>query len=82
MAALSFNAGYPLMDSKVATPTIIIGYAHYKLSSDDQMTDAISAAIGAVYRPVPVFSLDVQAQWIQNKIYCNDARFFCGLVIT
>ncbi len=54
----------------------MIGYAHYKLSSDDQMTDAISAAIGAVYRPVPVFSLDVQAQWIQNKIYCNDARFF------
>jgi hypothetical protein len=75
LAALSFNAGYPLMDNKV-TPTIMLGYAHYKLSSDAQMTDALSAAVGAVYRPVPVFSLDMQIQWIQNKINSNDVRLY------
>ena len=75
LAALSLNAGYPLMNNKV-TPTIMIGYAHYKLSSDAQMTDALSAAIGVVYRPVPVFSLDMQVQWMQNNVYSNDVRLY------
>ena len=39
-------------------------------------TDALSGAVGAVYRPVPVLSLDAQVQWIQNKIYNNDVRLF------
>lgn len=75
LAALSLDAGYPLMENKV-TPTIMLGYAHYKLSSEAQMTDAFSAALGTVYRPVPVFSLDIQVQWIQNKINSNDVRLY------
>ncbi len=75
LAAFSVNAGYPLMNNKL-TPTVMVGYAHYKLSSDAPTLDALSGALGVVYRPVPVFSLDTQAQWIKNKIYSNDVRLF------
>jgi hypothetical protein len=75
LAAFSVNAGYPLFDHQL-TPTILIGYAHYKLNSSAPISDALSGAVGAVYRPIPVFSLDVQVQWIQNKIYSNDVRLF------
>ncbi|MGD1044096.1 MAG: hypothetical protein ABR936_02080 [Bacteroidota bacterium] len=75
LAALSVNAGYPLFDNTL-TPTIMVGYAHYKLESNTPTTDALSGAIGAVYRPIPALSLDAQVQWIQNKIYNNDVRLF------
>jgi hypothetical protein len=75
LAALSLNASYPLFNNKL-TPTIMVGYAHYKLESNAPTTDALSGAVGAVYRPVPVLSLDAQVQWIQNKIYSNDVRLF------
>lgn len=75
LAALSVNAGYPLFDNKI-TPTIVVGYAHYKLESNAPTSDALSGAVGAVYRPIPALSLDAQVQWIQNKIYNNDVRLF------
>lgn len=75
LAAFSMNAGYPLFDNKL-TPTIVAGYAHYKLNSNAPITDALSGAVGAVYRPIPALSLDAQVQWIQNKIYNNDVRLF------
>jgi hypothetical protein len=75
LAAFSVNAGYPLFDNKL-TPTIMVGYAHYKLESNVPTSDALSGAIGAVYRPIPALSLDAQVQWIQNKIYSNDVRLF------
>jgi hypothetical protein len=75
LAAFSVNAGYPLFDNQL-TPTIVVGYAHYKLDSNAPISDALSGAIGAVYRPIPALSLDAQVQWIQNKIYSNDVRFF------
>jgi hypothetical protein len=46
------------------------------LSSDAPAANALSAAVGAVYRPIPVLSLDAQVQWIQNKVYGNDMRLF------
>jgi len=75
LAAFSANAGYPLLNNKI-TPTIMIGYAHYKLDSNAPTADALSAAVGAVYRPLPALSLDLQLQWIQNKVYSNDTRLF------
>jgi hypothetical protein len=75
LAAFSLNAGYPLFDNQL-TPTIVVGYAHYKLESNAPISDALSGAIGAVYRPIPALSLDAQVQWIQNKIYNNDVRLF------
>jgi hypothetical protein len=75
LAAVSVNAGYPILNNKL-TPTVMISYAHYKLESDAPIADALSAALGAVYRPVSALSLDLQLQWIQNKVYNNDMRLF------
>lgn len=75
LSAASLNFGYPLFD-KLVTPTVLLGYAHYKLSEYAQLEDALSIAAGAVVRPMRNLSVDAQAQWIQNKIYDSDMRFF------
>lgn len=76
LSAASLNFGYPLFDNKLM-PTLMVGYAHYKLSEyASKLDDALSVAAGAVYRPLRVLSIDAQAQWIQNKIYDSDVRFF------
>ena len=75
LSAASLNLGYPLLENKL-TPTLLIGYAHYKLSEYSELENALSVAIGAVYRPMRALSVDAQAQWIQNKIYNTDMRFF------
>jgi hypothetical protein len=75
LSAASLNLGYPLFENKL-TPTLLISYAHYKLSEYAQLENALSMAIGAVYRPMRAFSVDAQVQWIQNKIYNTDMRFF------
>jgi hypothetical protein len=75
LSAASLNLGYPLCENKL-TPTLLVGFAHYKLSEYAQLENALSVAFGAVCRPSRVFSVDAQAQWIQNKIYKSDMRFF------
>jgi hypothetical protein len=75
LAALSLNAGYPLLKNKL-TPTIVMSYAQYKLTEGAPLTNALSVGAGAVCRPVPVLSIDAQVQWIQNKIYSDDVRVF------
>ncbi len=75
LSAASLNLGHPLFENKL-TPTLMIGYAHYKLSEYSQLENALSVAVGAVYRPMRNLSVDAQAQWIQNKIYDTDMRFF------
>ncbi|HCA80227.1 MAG TPA: hypothetical protein DEP53_10900 [Bacteroidetes bacterium] len=75
LSAASLNLGYPLFENKL-TPTLLVGYAHYKLSEFSQLENALSVAVGAVYRPLRALSVDAQAQWIQNKIYNTDMRFF------
>ena len=76
LSAASLSLGYPFFENKL-TPTVMLGYAHYKLSEySNNLEDALSFSFGAVYRPVRVISVDAQAQWIQNKIYNSDMRFF------
>jgi hypothetical protein len=76
LSAASANFGYPLYENKLM-PTILVSYARYKLGEGaTRLDNALSLALGAVYRPVPVLSFDTQAQWIQNKIYKNDLRLF------
>jgi pimeloyl-ACP methyl ester carboxylesterase len=74
--AASINGGYPLFD-KMLTPTASFTYGYYKLNRyQAKRHPAVSAALGVVYRPMPVLSVDTQVQWIQNKIYKNDIRLF------
>ncbi|HAL57278.1 MAG TPA: hypothetical protein DCP63_12625 [Bacteroidetes bacterium] len=76
LSAASLNFGYPLFDNQI-TPTVLVSYAKYKLSESASTLDAsLSAAVGAVYRPLRVLSFDAQVQWIQNTIYKNDVRLF------
>ena len=74
ISASSLSVGYPLFENKL-TPTVLGSFARYKLSEFSQLEDALSIAVGAVYRPVRVLSVDAQAQWIENKIYKTDMRF-------
>jgi len=73
LSGASMSAGYPLFE-RTLTPTLLLGYARYKLSENSPLENALSVALGAVYRPWPALSLDTQLQWIQNKIYQNDVR--------
>ena len=76
LSAASANFGYPLYENKLV-PTVMVSYAQYKLGEGaTQLDNALSLALGVVYRPLPVVSLDTQAQWIENKIYKNDLRLF------
>jgi len=76
LSAASLSLGYPFFENKL-TPTVMLSFAHYKLSEySNNLDDALSLSFGAVYRPVRVLSVDAQVQWIQNKIYNNDTRFF------
>jgi len=55
----------------------MLSYARYKLNeSASELDNALAVGLGLVYRPMPVLSLDTQGQWIQNRIYKNDLRFF------
>jgi hypothetical protein len=75
LTALSANAGYPLFNNTL-TPTIMAGYASYKLSEDAPQSNAMNLGVGAVYRPFPLLSLDMQVQWLRNNVYNNDVRLF------
>jgi hypothetical protein len=75
LAAVSANAGYPLLNNML-TPTLLLSYAHYRLESTESLTDALSIGAGIVYRPVPLLSVETQVQWLTNSIYSNDLRLF------
>lgn len=75
LSAASVTVGYPFCDNKI-TPTFMLSYARYKLSENASLDNALSMALGAVYRPLQTLSLDAQLQWLQNKIYSNDMRLF------
>ena len=76
LSAASLSLSYPFLENQL-TPTVMLSYAHYKLSEySNNLDDAMSLSFGAVYRPIRVLSIDAQAQWIQNRIYNNDMRLF------
>ncbi|MEX0602219.1 MAG: hypothetical protein WD295_02690, partial [Bacteroidota bacterium] len=58
------------------TPTLMASLAEYKLGEYAKPARAWSAAGGVVVRPFPTLSVDAQAQWVRNKVYGADMRFF------
>ena len=58
------------------TPSLGVSYTSYKLSEDDQTNDLTTVLAGFNYRPFTLLSFDVQGQYMNNKIYKNDYRFF------
>jgi hypothetical protein len=60
----------------VLTPSVGIAFTQYRLSTLDPTNHLITMLAGFNYRPIRILSFDVQAQYMDNKIYNNDFRVF------
>lgn len=78
MDALFLYSAYTFLDG-LFTPSLGISFTNYKLSSTDEANDLISLLAGINYRPMRVLSFDIQAQYMNNKIYKNDLRLLFKL---
>lgn len=58
------------------TPSLGIGYSNYKLSANSEKQSALYLLFGTNIRPWRVLSFDLQGQYLNNKIYKSDFRFF------
>jgi hypothetical protein len=77
--AISLYTGYTFLEG-LLTPTIGLAYTKYKLSPDDVESNNLTTLLaGFNIRPMPALSFDIQAQYMDNKIYKNDLRFFFKL---
>jgi len=73
--ALSLYTNYRLLNGLV-TPSMGLGYSNYKLSSTSPKNTALYVLFGTNVRPWRILSFDLQGQYLNNKIYKNDFRFF------
>ena len=56
-----------------------VNYSNYKLGDYEvDKVNALSGQLGITYRPIPRFSVDVQGQFLINRIYKSDARVLVG----
>lgn len=78
MDAVSLYSAYTFLDGLI-TPSIGVAYTNYKLTKDGESNDLISFLGGVNYRPLRLLSFDIQAQYMNNKIYKNDLRFLFKL---
>jgi hypothetical protein len=53
-----------------------VSYTTYKLSENEEKNNLITVLAGVNYRPFRVLSVDLQGQYMNNKIYKEDYRFF------
>jgi hypothetical protein len=78
LASASLQATYPFFDY-LFMPTVGVSYVSYKLSDADERDDAFSGILGATVRPLQTLSLDLQGQWLTNRLYARDVRIFAKL---
>ncbi|MDP4116009.1 MAG: hypothetical protein Q8903_07735 [Bacteroidota bacterium] len=76
--ALSLYAAYALFEG-LLTPSAGISYTSYKLSEFSTKDNLTSLLFGVNVRPYNTLSFDAQGQYMNNKIYKNDFRFFLKL---
>jgi hypothetical protein len=75
LSAVTLNGAYPFFE-RVLVPAAAISFTSYRLNSSDSRENAFTGSLGATLRPIPSFSLDLQLQWLRNRILENDVRFF------
>jgi hypothetical protein len=75
MDALSLYSAHSFLDG-LLTPSAGISFTSYKLSPDDATNNLTSILAGLNVRPYRSLSFDIQGQYMDNKIYKNDFRFF------
>jgi hypothetical protein len=74
----SLQAAYPFLDYLIV-PTAGLSYFSYKLDDSGKKEDAFAGTLGTTVRPIKTLSIDLQGQWIANKLYKNDFRLFAKL---
>jgi len=75
MDGLSLYTAHSFFEGLI-TPSAGISYTAYKLSPDDPTNNITSVLAGINVRPYRSLSFDLQGQYMDNKIYKNDFRFF------
>lgn len=73
--AISIYSGYTFLEGLI-TPSVGLSYTNYKLSPDSEANNIITLLAGFNIRPLRMLSFDIQGQYLDNKIYKNDFRFF------
>lgn len=76
--ALSFYSGYTFFEG-LLTPTLGLAFTSYKLSEDGEKNNLTTLLAGLNIRPWRALSFDLQGQFMNNKIYNEDFRFFLKL---
>lgn len=72
---VSAQAYYPMFDNRFI-PSLGLSYASYKLSEESSKHKDIAFSLGGTFKPNNALSFDVQAQYLQNKVYKSDFRVF------
>lgn len=75
LQSVTLQGYYPVLENMVV-PSVGVSYASYKLNENEATNSAWSILLGAAYRPASAFSVDLQGQWLANKIYARDIRGF------
>ena len=75
LQSINLQGSYPLMENTLI-PSAGISYASYRLDKDAAKDNAWSFLLGGTYHPAPAFSIDLQGQWLANKVYSRDIRGF------
>ncbi|MCX6152259.1 MAG: hypothetical protein NTX22_17170 [Ignavibacteriales bacterium] len=76
--AVSLYAANTFFDGLV-TPSAGVTFTTYKLTEADPRNDLVTILGNVNVRPWRVLSFDIQGQYLNNKIYKNDFRFFLKL---
>jgi hypothetical protein len=72
---ISCQAVYPLCEN-LLTPTVGIGYAKYKFTSDSPENTVFNVNTALTYRPEQTLSITASLQYLNNRLYSNDTRIF------
>lgn len=78
MDALSIYSAYTFLDG-LLTPSLGVSFTNYKLSKGEEANNIVALLGGVNIRPYRMLSFDIQAQYMDNKIYKNDLRFLVKL---
>jgi hypothetical protein len=78
MDAVSIFTGHSFFDG-LLTPSVGVSFTSYKLSEDDEKNSITTVLAGFNFRPWRTFSLDIQGQYMDNKIYKNDFRLLAKI---
>ncbi len=73
LQSLALQGSYPFF-GRMVVPTAGLSYASYSISKESEKQDAFGVLLGAILRPTAAFSIDAQAQMLNNKLMKHDVR--------